>query len=72
MTSRTTLPLYPVAVIVADQVRLRIYEGQRLVLDLPLSRRRALLLGSDLICRGLLPEYLSASNDADVPDRSAR
>ena len=40
----TAFPLSPVAVVVADQIRLRVYQGNRLVLDLPLSRRQALIL----------------------------
>jgi hypothetical protein len=40
---------YALAVALNGQVRLRIYHGGRLKIEVPLSHRRALLLGTDLI-----------------------
>jgi hypothetical protein len=45
----------PVIVTLRDQIVLRVYEGDDLVVEAPLSRRRALLITSDLIAALLLP-----------------
>jgi hypothetical protein len=53
MVSRVTgLPLYATAVIVKDQVRLRIYRGRDLKLELPLRWRQALVLAEQLLNYG--------------------
>jgi hypothetical protein len=58
MASRTTLPLHPVAVIVADQVWLRIYRGNILEIEIPLRRQTApvLELENALELQSALPE----------------
>jgi hypothetical protein len=45
----------PAIVTLRDQIVLRVYEGNDLVVEAPLSRRRALLITSDLINALLLP-----------------
>jgi hypothetical protein len=53
-------------VLIDGQVRLRIHQGERLELDLPIHWRRALLLGMDLITHGAglkLRERRACSSD---------
>ena len=44
-----TLPLHAVAVITNDQVRLRVYAGRDLKVDMPLRPRQALVLAGQLL-----------------------
>ena len=60
--SSTTSPSYATAAIVAEQVRLRIYRGSTLEVDMPMRRRQALVLGAQLINLGLLPEYAASAD----------
>jgi hypothetical protein len=50
------LPPYVVPVIVNDQIRLRIYQSRDLKLELPLRRRQALVLASQLLNHALMAE----------------
>jgi hypothetical protein len=51
------LPFYAIAVVVNDQVRLRVYRGKDIVVDMPLRRRQAMVLAAQLLNQALLPEY---------------
>jgi hypothetical protein len=50
------LPLRIVSVIIAGQIRLRIYRGDEPVGAWPLRRRQALVLGAQLIHHAMLTE----------------
>jgi hypothetical protein len=67
---------YALAVALNGQVRLRVYQGGRLKIEMPLSHRRALLLGSDLVrlaaepllqADALLLEALAENSITDHP-----
>jgi hypothetical protein len=45
----TTQPLYAIPVVVNDQVRLRIYAGSKLEIEMPLRQRQALVLAAQLL-----------------------
>jgi hypothetical protein len=57
-----TLPLHAVSVIVDDQVRLRVYRGACLELEIPLRRRQAMVLAAQLLNQALMPEYSAGPN----------
>jgi hypothetical protein len=52
----TDLPFYAIPVIVADEIRLRIYTGGNLKVEMPLRRRQALVLAAQLLNYGLMTE----------------
>jgi hypothetical protein len=71
-----TRQTYVTAIVLDGQVRLRIYQAGSLEIELPLSHRRALLLGSDLVRLAAEPllaadalplEPLSERNIANKP-----
>jgi hypothetical protein len=53
----TTLPFRVIAVVVNDNVRLRVYAGGDLKIEIPLRRRQAMVLAAQLLNQALLPEY---------------
>jgi hypothetical protein len=64
--SMTTLPFHATPCIINDAVVLRVYQGNRLVVEVPLRRRQAQVLAARLLNLALLPEY-----DAPVPAKEA-
>ena len=59
----TTLPLHAIPVIVNDQVRLRVYAGRDLKVDMPLRPRQALVLAAQLLNLALTADISAASAD---------
>jgi hypothetical protein len=62
----TTLPLHAVPVLLDDQVRLRVYVGRDLKVDMPLRPRQALVLAGQLLNLALMAETSTAGTDRRV------
>jgi hypothetical protein len=61
------LPFHTIPVIINDQIRLRIYRGSDLKLELPLRQRQALVLAAQLLNFALSTER-TASFDQFAPE----
>ena len=59
----TTLPLHAIPVIVNDQVRLRVYAGRDLKIEMPLGPRQAMVLAAQLLNHALTADISAASAD---------
>ena len=57
------LPLHAIPVFVDDQVRLRVYAGRDLKVDMPLRPRQALVLAGQLLNLALTADISGASAD---------
>ena len=62
----TTLPLHAIPVLLNGEVRLRVYAGPRLELDMPLRPRQALVLAAQLMNLALAADHSTASADRGV------
>jgi hypothetical protein len=58
----TALPLYAIPVLIDDQVRLRIYTGRNLKVDMPLRPRQALALAALLLNHALMASEGAGTN----------
>ena len=62
----TALPLHAIPVIIDDQIRLRIYAGRDLKVDMPLRQRQALVLATQLLNLALAADISTAGPDGSV------
>ena len=60
------LPAHAIPVVVNDQVRLRVYRGSRLELEMPLRQRQALVLAGQLLNLALAADFSVAGADCRV------
>ena len=70
MPRMTALPLHAIPVIIDGHIRLRIYRGPRLEVDMPLRSRQALVLASQLLNHALAADVSAASTDPFVLEPS--
>ena len=61
MTGR--LPFHAIPVVIDGEIRLRIYEGRDLEVDMPLRPRQALVLAGQLLNLALTADISAASAD---------
>ena len=66
----TALPLHAIPVVIDDQIRLRIYSGPRLEVDMPLRSRQALTLAAQLLNYALAADVSTAGTDCGVLETS--
>ena len=62
----TALPFHAIPVLLDDQIRLRVYRGPRLEIDMPLRRRQALVLAGQLLNLALAADHSAAGTDCQM------
>ena len=62
----TALPLHAIPVVINDQVRLRVYAGRDLKVDMALRSRQALVLAAQLLNLALAADISAAGADRGV------
>lgn len=66
VASMTALPLHAIPVLIDGDVRLRVYAGRDLKVDMPLRPRQALVLAASLLNHTLAADHSTASADRGV------